>query len=274
MKEKKVDIQHNGHYAKVTYSDDVKSVIVSGDIHGDFSGLVFKVCCQYEITDALVIVAGDCGFGFERYGAYEQIYKKNLKRLRKNNIYILFIRGNHDNPAYFNLKKISWERFLAVPDYTVVNAVGKTILTVGGAVSVDRQTRYIHQMTHPVSHYHDDAAYKPDCYWPGEIPYYNEDLLDIITKQEQIDTVVTHTAPSFCEFSSKDGLKNWAKSDSMLISDVERERQTIDNILCLLQQRQMPIKDWVYGHFHSSWHSSINNIMYTMLDISELKELH
>lgn len=44
---------------------EAKTIIVSGDIHGDFNQLVFKLCIQYKLTDTLLIVAGDCGFGFE-----------------------------------------------------------------------------------------------------------------------------------------------------------------------------------------------------------------
>ena len=29
-----------------------------------FNQLVFKLCIQYQLTDTLLIVAGDCGFGF------------------------------------------------------------------------------------------------------------------------------------------------------------------------------------------------------------------
>lgn len=50
-----------------------KSVVVSGDIHGDFTQLVHKCCVQYEMTYTLIIVAGDCGFGFEAPGYYEKI---------------------------------------------------------------------------------------------------------------------------------------------------------------------------------------------------------
>ena len=47
---------------------EAKTIIVSGDIHGDFNQLVFKLCIQYKLTDTLLIVAGDCGFGFEKKG--------------------------------------------------------------------------------------------------------------------------------------------------------------------------------------------------------------
>lgn len=42
------------------------SIVVSGDIHGDFNVLVNKMCVQYGMRDTLLIVAGDCGFGFQK----------------------------------------------------------------------------------------------------------------------------------------------------------------------------------------------------------------
>ena len=52
-----------------------RNVAICGDIHGDFNLLVNKVCIQYQMKDTLIIVAGDCGFGFERKGYYENIAK-------------------------------------------------------------------------------------------------------------------------------------------------------------------------------------------------------
>jgi hypothetical protein len=44
-----------------TYSyPDVKTVIICGDIHGNFEGIVHKLCVQFGCTDTLLIVAGDC----------------------------------------------------------------------------------------------------------------------------------------------------------------------------------------------------------------------
>ena len=64
---------------------DCHSIVISGDIHGDFNLLVNKVCVQYQMKDTLVIVAGDCGFGFERKGYYENIVKRNAKRVNESN---------------------------------------------------------------------------------------------------------------------------------------------------------------------------------------------
>ena len=37
---------------------EAKSIVISGDIHGDFNELVYKLCIQYQMTDTLLIVAG------------------------------------------------------------------------------------------------------------------------------------------------------------------------------------------------------------------------
>ena len=37
---------------------EAKSIVVSGDIHGDFNMLINKVFIQYQMQDTLVIVAG------------------------------------------------------------------------------------------------------------------------------------------------------------------------------------------------------------------------
>ena len=75
---------------------ECKSIIISGDIHGDFNLLVNKMCMQYKMENTLLIVAGDCGFGFENKSYYENIVKKNAKRMNDNNNWILFVRGNSD----------------------------------------------------------------------------------------------------------------------------------------------------------------------------------
>ena len=95
---------------------EAKSIIVSGDIHGDFNILVNKLCVQYEMKDTVLIVAGDCGFGFEQKRYYENIVRRNSKRMNAANNWIVFVRGNHDNPAYFDGKTFNLKRCVAVPD--------------------------------------------------------------------------------------------------------------------------------------------------------------
>lgn len=88
-----------------------KSVVESGDIHGEFTKLVHKCCVLYDMRDTLIIVAGDCGFGFERQEYYERIYQRCNKHLQAANNWVVLIRGNHDNPAYFDGKKVNLRPF-------------------------------------------------------------------------------------------------------------------------------------------------------------------
>ena len=59
-------------------------------------------------------------------------------RMNQANNWIVFVRGNHDNPAYFDGATFNYKRFIAVPDYTILQACSHTILCVGGAISIDR----------------------------------------------------------------------------------------------------------------------------------------
>ena len=257
-----------------------KSIVVSGDIHGDFMQLVYKCCIQYGMTDTVIIVAGDCGFGFEKPGYYENLYKRCRERLAKANNWLLFVRGNHDNPAYFrsalplgsskNLQPIKHRRWMTLPDYSVVKACGHTILCVGGATSIDRTYRMSSK------HFHfqkPDAPFTPNVYWLNERPVYDQTKLDVINEVCAIDTVITHTSPSFCELSSHQGLHTWAMRDEDLLDDVKRERKVMDDLYAYLYSKSHPLRQWFYGHFHQSWHCEIDGVQFNMLDCMELREV-
>lgn len=254
---------------------DSKQLIVCGDIHGDFNLLVNKVCVQYQLRDSVVIVAGDCGFGFERKGAYDNMVRRNCKRMNESNNWILFIRGNHDNPAYFDGRTFIHKRFMAIPDYSIVKANGHNVLCIGGAVSVDRNYRItawqqnknkLHRLCKD-----NEGILSPNCYWNDEAPKFDKEALMQILLENDIDTVVTHTTPSFCELQSKSGLESWAEHDNTLLNDIHLERLAMDDIYNELKGQ--PITHWCYGHFHQSWHSSIEGILFKMLDIMELYEI-
>ena len=219
---------------------DAKCIVICGDIHGDFEEMVFKLCVQYGLTDTLLIVAGDCGFGFEKPGYYEQIFSKVSRRLTRANNWIAMIRGNHDDPAYFQEQRINHERFRCVPD-----------------LAADSRPH---------------SAQKA-CYWADEMPRFDEEALAEINAKYKVDAVVTHTAPSFCELITKDGLMGWASRDATLLEDCERERAILDQIFESLLEAGHPITHWYYGHFHQSWSATINGILFSMLDIMEFKEL-
>lgn len=254
---------------------EAKSVVVCGDIHGDFNGAIYKLCLQHQLEDTLLIVAGDCGFGFERKGYYEEVVRRNRKRLSDSNNWVVFVRGNHDDPAYFDGKTINHKRLVSVPGYSIIQAAGFTILCVGGATSIDRQHRIKAwqqkegmERRFASSKAQDHLA--PNYYWENEQPNLDTEKLEVIRELFKVDTVITHTAPSFCELQSKVGLSSWCLEDEKLMDDVNTERATMDQLFQQLKEANHPISNWCYGHFHQSWHQNINGTLFKMLDIMEL----
>lgn len=245
-KQKAMAIQHYDY-------PNAKSVVICGDIHGEFENLVYQCCVRYKMRDTLIIVAGDCGFGFDmRFSTLEGLTAL-IRRLVITNNWLVFVRGNHDDPWYFDGEHVGYERFRAVPDFSVLTACGHQILCVGGAVSIDR-----------------DVRTKDKDWWEDEKPVLDYGCLNqVYVAGYEIDTVVTHTAPSFCEFTMPPGVVD----SEELLADMQEERRVMDGLQDCLRHDGHPLRRWFYGHFHHSWNAEIDGIIYTMLGIMEMKEL-
>lgn len=190
----------NDNYIFTLSFPEAKSIVASGDIHGDFIQLVFKLCVQYQMKDTILIVAGDCGFGFEKKESYENMVKQNVKRMNEANNWIVFIRGNHDNPAYFDGYTFKYKIFIAIPDYTILQARSHTVLCVGGGISIDRQYRlqaWEKKQVRSVSESSTDKLAR-NVYRSTEAPVFDKEKMVTISAKYTVDAAITHTAPSFC----------------------------------------------------------------------------
>ena len=159
---------------------------------------------------------------------------------------------------------------MTLPDYSVLKACGHTILCVGGATSIDRTLRMASRRYHIPN---PDDPFMPNVYWSIEIPEFNKEKLDVIDCQCAVDTVITHTSPSFCELLSHHFLEDWVAHDAELMDDIKYERQVMDDLYNYLYTKNHPLQYWYYGHFHESWHAQIDDVMFNMLDIMELREI-
>lgn len=250
-------------------------VYCCGDIHGEF-GPVSILINSYSLHDCAIIICGDVGLGFNK----EQYYKDTLSKLNKacerRNVYILMIRGNHDDPSYFDGNKINYSKVKAVADYTIVEtSTNRHILCVGGAVSIDRTWRELQESLRKIDYvrYHPSAS-KDEFYnnvgrlhWKDEKPYFDISFFEELTESGmKINYVATHSSPSFCELRTKEGISEWMTKDETLESCVDEERRVMDNIHEALVSGGHNIKMWCYGHFHNHIEEEINGTRYVMLN--------
>lgn len=265
------------------YNFTNRKVYITGDVHGNFVKLIFSLT-QKLIKDAVVIVAGDVGIGFEQSEYYHQVYNTTMKKfLEKHNIDLICLRGNHDDPEYFNNPQmvINEPRWKTIPDYSIIRIFNEQqmvkdipetlisthdILCVGGATSIDRVDRLRVEHKNYLEHQRYGARIKK-CYWENEHPIYDEEILNKIKSDEiNIDTVVTHSCPSFCYPIHKDGIKYWMLIDAKLEEDLNIERELIDNLYYHLREDKHPITNWIYGHYHTSQKEIHDGINFTLLN--------
>lgn len=115
--------------------------------------------------------------------------------MNQANNWIVFVRGNHDNPAYFDGAMLNFKRFVAVPDYSILQVCNHTILCVGGAISIDRIYR-INEWNRNKYRVHSNESQENDIsrnlYWQNEVPVYdpNKMILGKIPSNQKLRRTV------------------------------------------------------------------------------------
>jgi DNA repair exonuclease SbcCD nuclease subunit len=226
-------------------------ILFLGDIHGDFD-FVFYYINKNKIENCFIYQVGDFGVGFDKKNDINNLTKLN-NFLKERNIVMYVIRGNHDDPKFFNGDfKNYFSNLHLLSDYDVVQIDGFNILGIGGAISIDRKWRK-------------DGV----SYWSDELVSFDIEKLKPI---EKIDIVVTHTSADFCEPNNKLGfgslVNSFALKDSDLYDDLHKERQIVTKIWDEIKNNNNPSL-WVYGHFHNSHSQIFDGTLFKLLDINE-----
>lgn len=222
-----------------------KPIYIIGDIHGAFDRLK-NLVSQKDIKDSILICVGDFGIGFKRK------YQENVDDCKKlndffcaRNVTFMTIRGNHDNPMFFNsVRAVCLSHVKLLPDYYSETLNGEKFLFVGGAISVDRAYRHSN-----ISYWADEAF-----------------VLDK-SRAASCDVLITHSAPSWIGPYDKSGISHWIENDTTLWEQCTQERLAHNELIRLCK----PSKSY-HGHFHcSSWVDEAECFS-TILDIEEIKE--
>jgi len=240
----------------------VDSLYFCGDVHGQFNTFANAIATK-GIKNAIVVLCGDVGFGFYKPAYYTQMMFNLHERLVENNVHVIALRGNHDDPHYFttHLSTIAPElhnefpNFIFVEDYDVVFTKFGNILCIGGGLSIDRTNRTLNK-----------------DYWENEgVKPLSKTIYDRLYKYN-IHIVAAHTAPiQVGPYGLGSVVEGWAKHDKYVKVDAIDERTLVDKI-CNQLVDQWVISDWYYGHFHDSFFTHSNGAYFHGLDCMEFKE--
>lgn len=205
-------------------------IYLTGDTHAnlDIGKLNTKNFPQQKdlTKNDFLIICGDFGLVWD--GSAREIYWQDW--LSSRNYTTLFVDGNHENFDILRRMPLS-EKFGGqvreiAPDIyhlergQVLTIDGKKIFVMGGARSVDKDSRIEHI-----------------SWWKEEMPAIWEmdrALSALEAVNWEVDYVVTHCAPR----SVQQMISPWYENDPM-VSFLERVRQ------------DLKFKRWYFGHYHT-----------------------
>lgn len=234
------------------------SLYALGDTHGNNLQIVPHLLQTDKESNKCILHCGDFGVGFIKPQGEQDMLERLNKRLAKYRTTMYVIRGNHDDPAYFEGHH-DYSHITLVKDHTTIelNLRGekKVVYMNGGAVSVDRINRIPSK-----SYWWNEGVKALDEYQVGYIP-------------SNIDIVITHTRPRGVFPVTKDGIEYWLLKDMALERDLDIELEVITDIFDALRSKNPQGFKHYYGHFHTSNFEKIGEVEHHLLDIDELKEI-
>ena len=247
--------------------EDKMRLMYLGDIHGNFN-IISQYVTRFDIRDAYIIQVGDFGVGFKTLVKEKRQLDDINTALIKRNVIVYAIRGNHDHPSYFENDPFGLSNIKLVKDYTVLNLVGKNILCIGGAISIDRTVRYTKRQLE--GDYTTNIGV--DSWWKDEgFNYDDSKLVDL----RDINIVVTHTTPDYCWPDNSNGfapiVNDFASMDKTLKTELLDERRRMT--LAFQTIKMYNDIEYAYnGHFHANHVTEIYGTTHRLLGVGELWE--
>lgn len=219
-------------------------IFIYGDNHGMRSRMA-EMLDRYNIRDATVLQIGDLGFAHDLDAL--------ATMLRERNIVMHALRGNHDNPAWFDGSRV-WDNLVLHADYDIVEVEGVRFLLVGGAISVDRCHRE-----------------EGETYWPDEAPVWRPELAALAMLQNP-HVICTHSAPFEAPPFGNKGT-DWARWDGRVVNDCHNERLVLSQLFSLAAQTPS-VQRWYYGHFHESMTIEAGDMRFLCVGIDEIVRVY
>lgn len=224
-----------------------------------------KATKEQRFDNSLIFVCGDSELDFYDGTRREELFNMFNEMLAQNNTTILFIRGNKDNPLVFSEQYINLSNIKTIPDYSVVLTREHNILCVGGGISLDRlwaqeQEKHLKQF----------GTTTKTMYWKDEAPIWDaEKLQEIIDSNIEIHGVCSHVAPLCVNCENDKDVKHWIETDPTLEGDINKERQSMQDIYEFLTRNKQPLIWWVFGHYHKEFiHKDKKKVIFCGLGVN------
>jgi len=211
------------------------------------------------LNDTVIIVCGNCGLGSKDTSFYISKFNNFNTVLSDNNCYVLFVRGNSDNPSLFNNEEINLSNVKTVPDYSIVKFKSFNCLCLGGSISLDREWKKAQQ-----------ERIGRKLYWEDESFVYNEKAIDSILEDYDIACIVSSTCPSFAFPGTNSFNKSsWALKDKSLLEDILNERRLMDKVYEKIISKNKKPYTWFYTRYKTNHHNIVNDILFQSLGKQE-----
>ena len=227
---------------------------ITGDTHRDFSR--FDSFCRYNGTtkDDLMIVFGDAALNFSGEKS-DRIMKYEVSRLP---LTFLFIRGNHEERAESikSYKRKEWHgrEILVEDDFSsllfaidgeIYDIGGLETITIGGAYSIDKETRILYEPLWGKTWWEDK-----------QLSVHEKRRITKKLKERdwKIDCVLSHTAP--LKYEPRELFL-----EGVIQSEVDKSmEQWLDGI-----EDKLEYKHWWFGHYHGEKDKDNMTMLFTSI---------
>ena len=221
-----------------------RNLVLVGDIHGEFRTLVWNATERYKLEDADIVVLGDFGVGFD--GTIPGTYAHLEKKLKKHNLHLWALRGNHDDPEWFDGTH-DFEFLTFLQDHREVEIAGNSCYVIGGAASTDIEWRLKRN---------NEAGHKYPVWWEGE--YIAEKPAKDLPGR--VDIILSHDAPLAFEPVTT----RFSETPEWQYEKIVKGREYLSQVL-----QETTTDYWYYGHYHKHYSGSWGNVLYKGLGIQE-----
>lgn len=228
----------------------------------------------YSYNDSVIIVAGSCGFGTKELSYFEKKLSSMNNVLAENNCHLLFVRGNNEDPSYFDEEKINFSNIKTLVSNCIVAFDGFNCLCIGGGLSMDREWRK------------NKSKDFGRIYWENEDISIDWDDMKKTIENTDIACVISHQIPTF--ISSIDSNNRWVKHDSKLVSEMVNSRLNMDLLYTeFVKANKKPfvwwntypnspnnyrVNDILFKHESSYCTNSLDEIVFMEFNVNLVKE--